>query len=207
MIKRYSINLSKLAACVVVFGVSGCGDESRESKLTNEAESRLALLGKEVVVKKAVVEEVVTEANDAQSDEAGAKVAQEVIDKAIVAGKTAYTNCMACHQANGAGIPGVFPPLAKSDWVNTLSNEELSAIVIRGLQGEISVNGTPYAQMMAPLGALMNDQQIADVLTYVKNTWENEGGYVSPEEVKTVRAESEGKPPLTASDIKGLENL
>jgi len=81
-------------------------------------------------------------------------------------------------------------------------------VINRGLSGEIIVNGEKYGNApMSPLGAVMDDQKIADVLTYVKNSFENDGGYVSPDEVKAVRDASKGKPMLTAADIKGLENL
>lgn len=129
------------------------------------------------------------------------KVAEEVLKKAIEDGKTAYATCSACHQPTGAGIPGAFPPLVKSNWVNDLDNEELIKIVLYGLQGEIEVNDVKYTSVMTPLSAVLKDQQVADVLTYVKNSFENEGGYVSPKEVEEVRAANTGQGMLTAADI------
>jgi len=132
-------------------------------------------------------------------------VDEAVLKKAIEDGKASYVTCQACHQATGAGLAPVFPPLAKSDWVNKLDNEALIKIVLLGMQGESTVNGVKYgATPMAPLGALLDDQKVADVLTYVKNSFENEGGYVSAEEVKVVREATKGKPMLDAKELQAL---
>ena len=134
---------------------------------------------------------------------AAEEVDKETLAKAIADGEKAYLTCSACHQATGKGIPNAFPPLAKSEWVNKLDNDKLIQIVLLGLQGEVTVIGEKYNLAMAPLGAVLDDQKIADALTYVKNAWENDGGYVSAEEVKTVREAVEGKPMLTAKDFEG----
>ena len=84
--------------------------------------------------------------------------------------------CVACHLPNGLGQPGAFPPLARSDWVLG-DKERLIKISIHGLQGEVLVNGEKYVGVMQgfgqPLGSPLNDQQIADVLTYIRNEWGN----------------------------------
>lgn len=86
-------------------------------------------------------------------------------------GKTVYTTtCIACHQATGAGIPGAFPPLAKSDYLNADVNRAIKQ-VIKGSNGPITVNGKKYTTPM-PAQAL-TDQQVADVLTYVYANWGN----------------------------------
>ena len=97
--------------------------------------------------------------------------------------------CFTCHQPNGQGISGQFPPLAGSDWVLG-EKERLIKISIHGLMGEIEVNGVKYNNVMAPPGippGSLTDQQIADVLTYIRNDWGNSASAVSPEEVATVR--------------------
>jgi cytochrome c oxidase cbb3-type subunit 2 len=97
--------------------------------------------------------------------------------------------CFTCHQPNGQGISGQFPPLAGSDWVLG-EKERLIKISIHGLMGEIEVNGVKYNNVMAPPGippGSLTDQQIADVLTYIRNEWDNSASAVSPEEVATVR--------------------
>lgn len=106
-------------------------------------------------------------------------------------GKTAYeANCMACHQANGEGMANVFPPLAGSDYL--MADEERAiSTVIEGLNGPIEVNGKSYNGMMPPMGHLP-DKTIADILTYVRTSWGNQGDETTTEEVKTVRAKLSG---------------
>ena len=95
-------------------------------------------------------------------------------------------NCAACHQATGEGIKGIFPPLAQSDYL--LADKDRSIrIALQGLGGPIVVNGVEYQGVM-PAPAPMDDQQVADVLTYVRRAWGNRGDAVTPAEVKQVRA-------------------
>ena len=95
--------------------------------------------------------------------------------------------CFVCHQMNGEGLPGQFPPLAKSDFMARLSDEDMIRNVLAGRTGEVIVNGKKYNGTMTPLNYL-NDEQVANVLTYVRNSFGNEGTAVSPEKVKQVRA-------------------
>lgn len=105
-------------------------------------------------------------------------------------GKPVYmANCIACHQANGLGVPGAFPPLAGSEWV-TGSEERLVRIVLHGLQGPIKVAGQDYNNVMAPLGGVLKDEQIANVLSYVRQTWGNEAPDVEPATVARIRADT-----------------
>ncbi len=106
----------------------------------------------------------------------------------IEKGKRIYAQtCFACHQTEGQGIPSVFPPLAKSDF---LMADKARAIrgVIKGQSGEMVVNGQKFNGLMPPV--LLNDEQIAHVLTFVRNTWGNSGDIVTVEEVQKVHAES-----------------
>jgi glucose/arabinose dehydrogenase/mono/diheme cytochrome c family protein len=96
-------------------------------------------------------------------------------------------NCFVCHQFNGQGIPGVFPPLAKSDWL-TGNLERAVKAVLQGLSVEIVVNGKKYNGAMPTM--LLNDEEVADVFTYVLNNWDNAGGAVSTAQVKDVRSRS-----------------
>jgi mono/diheme cytochrome c family protein len=103
-------------------------------------------------------------------------------------------NCAACHQANGEGLKGIFPPLAKSDYL--LADKERSIrIALQGISGPLVVNGTEYQGVM-PAPAPLEDQQVADVLTYVRNAWGNQGEPVTAAEVKRVRAS------LTSTDAE-----
>jgi mono/diheme cytochrome c family protein len=86
-------------------------------------------------------------------------------------GKTVYTKtCVACHQVTGAGIPGAFPPLAKSDYLNADVNRAIKQ-VIKGSNIPMTVNGKKYTTAMPPQA--LSDQQVADVLTYVYASWGN----------------------------------
>ena len=106
-------------------------------------------------------------------------------------GKRVYTQlCFACHQAEGQGLPGVFPPLAGSDY---LMADKKRAIVslIGGLSGPVIVNKQTYNGVMPP--SMLSDEQIVAVLTFVRNSWGNSGDVVTVEEVKKVHAESSGQ--------------
>jgi mono/diheme cytochrome c family protein len=94
--------------------------------------------------------------------------------------------CSACHQTQGQGIAGAFPPLAGSDWVKR-ENDKIIRIVMSGLAGPVTVRGATYQSTMAPLGGVLKDQQIADVLTFVRHSWNNSGGAVDVKEVAAVR--------------------
>jgi nitrite reductase (NO-forming) len=95
--------------------------------------------------------------------------------------------CFVCHQIEGEGIVSQIPPLANADYL--MADKERSIrIVLQGMTGEVEVNGRTYNNVMMPLNNL-SDQEIANVLTYVRNSWGNEGEAVTPEEVRRVRAE------------------
>lgn len=101
-------------------------------------------------------------------------------------GERIYTNnCLACHQANGSGIKGAFPPLAKSDYLNADKNRAIQTVV-HGREGAIVVNGEKYNSVMP--AQMLNDEDIANVLTYVYSVWGNAKKVVTPAEVKSVRA-------------------
>jgi mono/diheme cytochrome c family protein len=122
------------------------------------------------------------------------------IDPAVMElGKASFLVCGACHGQNGEGGPAG-PPLAGSEWVTgPVSN--LVRIQLRGLQGPITVAGKEY-NFPAGMAALsyQTDDQIAAVLTYVRNSFGNKAPAVKPEQVKALRSEV-GKPPLTQADL------
>ena len=113
----------------------------------------------------------------------------------IQLGKRLFTSiCAACHQPTGVGLPKMFPPLAGSDYLNADKNRAIQ-IVVFGRQGEVVVNGQKFNNNM-PLFPLTDDN-IANVLTYVYNSFGNSGLEVTAEEVKNLRAqppEPSGKP-------------
>ena len=103
-------------------------------------------------------------------------------------GKRVYSQtCFACHQATGLGLPGVFPPLAKSDYLMADKDRAIRGI-IKGQSGPMTVNGVQFNGVMPPV--MINDEQIAQVLTYVRNEWGNKGDIVTLDDVRRVRAES-----------------
>lgn len=120
----------------------------------------------------------------AASDAAGTLTPAQQFD----AGKSLFSGtCSVCHQDNGAGLAGVFPPLAKSDYMAAASDEQLVGILLNGLTGPIKVNGQDYNSVMPPMSQLTDDE-VANILTYVKGSWDNGGGSVSKETVAKVRA-------------------
>ncbi|HEV7350927.1 PVC-type heme-binding CxxCH protein [Telluribacter sp.] len=113
-------------------------------------------------------------------------------------GKEIYARdgfCMTCHQADGNGLSASgFPPLAGTQWV--VGNEDrLIKVVLKGLLGPIEVKDKKYAGQvpMTPFGSMLNDEEVAAVLTYVRNSFGNKAPAVTPEKVKQVRAATESK--------------
>jgi mono/diheme cytochrome c family protein len=125
---------------------------------------------------------------------------------AFAVGKTLYTQvCVACHQINGQGLPGAFPPLVGSDWV-TGDEERLIKVVLHGLQGPIEVNGAPYNGIMPAFGPSgtykWGDDKIAYALTYIRQEWGNAAGEITPEQVTAVKeATASQTAAYTAGDL------
>lgn len=110
----------------------------------------------------------------------------------ITAGAAIYTaNCLACHQQNGQGIAGVFPPLSETEWV-TGSEDRLIRVILHGLMGPIEVKGVQYNGVMPAFGAL-NNNQVSYLLTFLRQAWENDASPVTPDEVAAVRAAEAGR--------------
>jgi len=123
-----------------------------------------------------------------QTAAVAAPPAAAAVDDAMADGKRVFGQiCSACHQANGTGLPGAFPPLAMSDYLNADPKGAIG-IVLNGLSGKITVNSTGYESVMPAFGSQLNDAEIAHVLTYVLNNFNNKGGTIAPTEVKAVRA-------------------
>ena len=101
--------------------------------------------------------------------------------------KVFLSACFACHMQEGQGLPAVFPPLAGSDFLKA-DKDRAIRIPLKGLSGPIVVNGKPYNNVMPP--QVFTDDQIADVLTYVMNSWGNNFGTVSTADVKRVHADN-----------------
>jgi nitrite reductase (NO-forming) len=103
--------------------------------------------------------------------------------------------CSVCHQANGQGLAGVFPPLAKSDYL-AADPKRAIATVLHGLTGKVTVNGKEFDSVMPPMNQL-NDDEVANILTYVLNEWGNPGGRIAIDDVTAVRRTPVSAKPAT----------
>ena len=115
----------------------------------------------------------------AQSKKNGAKVYNEY--------------CSTCHQKDGKGLPNVYPPLEKSDYIKKMDKETLIREVIFGKSGKVKVNGKEYNGVMAPLPKKYSDSDVSDVMTYVFNMFGNRQGRVKEADVKAARKKGKVK--------------
>jgi nitrite reductase (NO-forming) len=148
-------------------------------------EDKLVYSGKEL--DEAYVAQYSEKAQAAKRQAAEAAAEGETLEAHLARGKATYQGtCSTCHQAEGQGLASVFPPLAKSDYL--MADKERSIhVVLAGLSGPITVNGQPYNNVM-PAWAHLTDHEIANVLSYVRNSFGNQGEPVTDAEVAKVRA-------------------
>jgi nitrite reductase (NO-forming) len=136
----------------------------------------------------------------AQEIKSNPKIAGLTKEIQIQKGKAVYLQtCFVCHQPEGQGVPAQIPPLAKSDFLSAKDKDNIIRGVVAGRTGQITVNGKTYNGTMIPL-AYLNDEQIANVLTYVRNSWGNMGEAISVQEVAKIRQEI--PPPPTKSSFE-----
>ena len=113
------------------------------------------------------------------------------IDPSILRGKKLYAACAQCHLDTGLGSASVgAPPLVDSEWVLSSGPNRMIRIALDGLQGPLTVKGQQYGTgLMTPFKMALSDQEIADVLSFVRNNpaWKHNSGLVRPEEVKAIR--------------------
>lgn len=170
------------------------GEQLATSKPVAVEKPAQVIPGSETAKKLAAAPAVDTSAIDAPA------AADEPLDPAVMAaGKVSYMLCGACHGQNGEGGP-IAPPLAGSEWVTgPVSN--LIRIQLRGLVGPITVAGKEY-NMPGGMAALsyQTDEQIAAVLTFIRNSFGNKAPAVKPAQVAALRSEV-GKPPVTAAEL------
>ena len=127
----------------------------------------------------------------------------------VAKGKTLFQACAACHQVTGAGIPGVFPPLAGSEWA-TGSEEKLVLVMLNGITGPVKVTGKPFNSAMpgfGPGGSNWTDDKIAAVATYVRQAWKNKAPAVTVDTVKSIREKSAAgrTKPWTAAELEAIK--
>jgi mono/diheme cytochrome c family protein len=115
------------------------------------------------------------------------------------------TTCAACHQATGEGVPGVYPPLAGSEWVNG-EDAKVIRILLHGVTGPIEVAGETFNSMMPPWGGTLKDADIAAVLTYVRSQWGNKGAPITAAKVASIRAATSTRTtPWTAAELAAVK--
>ena len=126
-------------------------------------------------------------------------------DAAALGQRVYANNCRTCHQATGLGVPGAYPTLAGTEWVNG-DKGRLVRLTLSGLRGPITVDGKPYNNVMTA-HAFLSDDQLAAVLTYVRSNFGNAAGPVTPAEVAAVRAANERDEPWTAAELQNQTGI
>lgn len=123
-----------------------------------------------------------------------------------VSGEQVYSaNCASCHQGNGQGVSGAFPTLVGTQWVE--NKGQIIRILLHGLQGEVAVKGETYNGNMPAWGETLSDEEIAAVITHVRQSWKNDYGEVTSSEVAAVRSATEGRAGAwSADELKQDEN-
>nr|WP_255719641.1 cytochrome c [Pelomonas sp. P8] len=107
--------------------------------------------------------------------------------------------CVACHQASGQGLPGVFPPLAGSEWVRG-KDTTVAAILLHGINGQLTVKGNVYNGAMPSFGEQLSDEQIAAVLSYIRSQWGNAASPITTETVAVAREANKARTGAFAGD-------
>ncbi|MBM3178616.1 MAG: cytochrome c [Bacteroidetes bacterium] len=111
---------------------------------------------------------------------------KQIDDKSLAAGREIYLmNCQSCHMEQGEGLEGVYPPLAKSDYLMADKTRAIQQI-LKGVSGPITVNGLEYNAEMQ--GFSFSDQELADLLNYIRNSFGNKGGATTIDEVRKARS-------------------
>lgn len=126
---------------------------------------------------------------------------------AVASGEQIYQQrCITCHMANGEGTPGVFPPLAGSEYATAANVAVPASIVVFGLQGPVDVKGTQYNGIMPPYGTgiEMSNEEVAAVLTHVRSSFGNSASAVTPEDVAKARSARTGSGAMTAQELKPM---
>lgn len=117
-------------------------------------------------------------------------------------GAELYTKtCGACHQANGLGVPGAFPPLDGSAYVTGPNVERLASIMLYGLMGPIKVNGVTYAGVMLPQGSILKDDELAAVASYIRTSWSNKASPVEPSVFQKMREKHGQRAQFTIQEL------
>jgi mono/diheme cytochrome c family protein len=155
---------------------------------------------------------VYDERYDAEAAKAAASAPKELTPEQVLAkGKQAFQTCVACHQTTGLGLPGVYPPLAGSEWV-TGNEERLIRVLLHGLNGPVQVKGSAYNNSMPAFGKVAggaynwNDEKISHILTYIRHEWGNNAAPVTKAKVAEVFAAEKARTKAwTQDELKAFE--
>jgi mono/diheme cytochrome c family protein len=122
-------------------------------------------------------------------------------DGSMALGQRVYqANCLSCHQANGSGVPSLYPPLTGTEWVIG-DKGRLIRLVLNGMTGPHEVLGEHYNNLM-PAQRFLSDQQIGAVLTFVRQQFGNDAEPVTADEVAAVRASTDRRAPWTSGELE-----
>lgn len=122
-------------------------------------------------------------------------------------GAQIYQRCVTCHQANGEGVPGAFPPLAGSEFATAANPSVPIRVVLHGMQGPVTVKGQQFNGLMPQYGTgiTMSDEEVAAVLTYVRSSFGNSASAITADMVAKERAaERAASGPVTAEELHAL---
>ncbi|MGI8547297.1 MAG: c-type cytochrome [Gemmatimonadaceae bacterium] len=121
-------------------------------------------------------------------------------------GAEIFSRCAVCHQANGQGLAGAYPPLAGSEWL--VNNPEVPIrIVLHGLQGPITVKGTSFNNAMTPFADQLSDAEIAAVISYERSSWGNSASAVTAAQVTAARTATKAQTaPWNPADLQPMIN-
>jgi mono/diheme cytochrome c family protein len=116
-----------------------------------------------------------------------AAIAPQPAQTPVQRGKAIYEQtCLPCHQADAGGVPGMNPPLRKSPYVQGAPTR-LIGIILQGLNDGVEIDGDTYSNPMPPFGAVLKDEDIADVLSYLRSHFGNKAGPISKPQVSRIR--------------------
>ncbi|MFW5877648.1 MAG: c-type cytochrome [bacterium] len=154
---------SLIFVLTITFSVISCNSRNSSNKQDAVEEKQ-----------KTVVREVVKDKVSSEQDfmEKG----REVYDR----------ECLVCHQSDGSGVPNMHPPITESKSVSG-NTDSLIVLILDGMEGPVVVKGEQYNSIMPPLKNVLNDQEIADLINYLRNSFGNSGEFVKPEDVAAMR--------------------
>lgn len=169
--KKITMNFMKLAFVASLVVLYSCGGTTEPATETTDDGAN--------------VEETTPTDQDAVNEDAQTEENTETAELDLTTGKEVYAKCIACHQENGEGVEGSFPPLANSDYLLADKNRAIKDI-LNGLEGDITVNGTTYGTI-AMTANVLTDEETVDVMNYILNSWGNEGGTITLEDVAAAK--------------------